>query len=278
MQLTQKHKGQIVAAYCIIFYLLLFYKAWNGFLLFQLQPHLFSIRFDFTSWFLMKTGLHQWLINNQAGCVAFDVVFYTLPFIYWVVFKRNQSLAASIGALMLVVNWVYILCYTMYPANSIESFTPWLLFPLLLMINNLRSFYFVFHALRYFFLFFFASAAVWKFVQEGILNLEQMSGVLLLQHKDYLASSSNWYTIFIYWLINHPTISYGLYLGATIIELSFIAGFFTRKFDRILIVGLFLFLLFDVLVMRIPYWEIGPFVITLFYSKYKIPETATKGI
>jgi len=272
MPITEKQRRQIIAAFCIVFYLLLLFKLRNGFLLFQLKPILFNTRFDLMTWIFMKTGLHQWLLQNPSGWIAFDVLFYIMPAAYWFSYKISIKISAAVAFVMLLVNWVYIQCYTLYPANSIEGFTAWLLFPFLFMAVNLKTFYLILHALRYFFLFFFISAALWKFSQGGIFNLHEMSGVLLFQHKEYLASSpGHWYTNFIYWLIQHPGASYFLYAAATAIELVFVVGFFTKKYDAILIGIVLLFLVMDVLVMRIPYLEIAPFLLTLFFSKYTQP-------
>ncbi len=227
----------------------------------------------------MQSGLHIWLLDNPVGWLLFDGIFYLLPLVYLAAFLSYKKWAPGVALLMLVCNWIYVQAYTLYPANSIESFTAWLLFPLLFLPVNLRSFYFVLHALRYYFLFFFASAAAWKFVQGGIFHFDQMSGVLLFQHKDYLATSpGDWYSACIYWFINHPAISYLLYAVATVCELFFAVGFFTRKLDRWLAFIFLLFLLSDSLIMRIPYWEITPFALTFFFSRHTIPgiETAKR--
>jgi hypothetical protein len=221
----------------------------------------------------MQTGLHQWLLGNPTAFLLFDVVFYSMPLIYLFASKFNYKAGSIVAIIMLIVNWIYIQCYTLYPTNSIESYTAWLLFPLLFITTNLKSFYFLLHGLRYFFLFFFASAGIWKLVQYGAFNTEQMSGVLLYQHKEYLTSSPGvWHSSFIYWLINNPFVGYFLYLLGTLIELVFLIGFFTRKYDRWLIICFILFLFFDVLIMRIHYWETLPFLLTLVYSKYTLPE------
>ncbi|HEX8332758.1 MAG TPA: hypothetical protein VF622_09045, partial [Segetibacter sp.] len=241
--------------------------------LYQTQPFTFNLRFDLITWNLMQTGLHQWLLVNQFAFILFDIVFYSMPLIYWFASRVNSKARTVVAGIMLIVNWIYIQCYTLYPTYSIESYTVWLLFPLLFITPNLRSFYFLLHGLRYFFLFFFASAGIWKLVQYGAFNTEQMSGVLLFQHKEFLTSSpGTWYSSFIYWLINHSLFSYLLYLAGTIIELAFIVGFFTRKYDRWLIGGFLLFLCFNVIIMRIHYWEMTPFLLTLIFSKYALPD------
>lgn len=270
MQLSALHRKNLVRGYCLLFYLLMLYKIWNGFLLVQLKPSIFNLRYDLFSWILMNTGIHQWLINNEMGWILFDVIFYALPLIYWMAHHKSIRIASWIAFIMLPVNYIYVSCYTLYPANSIESFIPWLFFPVLLITTSLRGFYFVLHGLRYFFLFFFASAGIWKILQGAVFNTEQMSGVLLFQHKELLTGSVNWAAQFINWLIQHPLVGYCLYLFATILELTFFVGFFTKKYDRYLIGAFLLFLIADVLVMRIPYWEVTPFLLTLIYSNLKL--------
>jgi hypothetical protein len=91
-----------------------------------------------------------------------------------------------------------------------------------------------------------------------------MTGVLLYQHADLLSTSpAFWQSQIIEWLIHHQFIGYALYIMATVLELIFIVGFFTKKYDNLLIVGFIIFLMFDHLIMRIPYYEVMPFLITL---------------
>ncbi|WP_207492900.1 hypothetical protein [Aridibaculum aurantiacum] len=273
MSLTLEHRKKIVLLYCGIFYLLAILKWWNGLFLYQAQPHLFNNRYDVFTWIFMKTGIHQWLLDNPACWKFFDVVFYAMPALFFLLNSWKISAGRLAAVAMLIINWIYIQCFTLYPTNSIESYTAWLLFPLLFMMASVQSFYYVFHGLRYFFLYFFASAGVWKITQMAIFNGEQMSGVLLFQHAEYLVSSPGyWYTNFIYWLARNPSISYCLYLAGLLLELCFFIGFFTRRYDRLLIVLFIVFLLADILLMRIHYWEVAPFLITLWYSKLKLAE------
>ncbi len=272
MSLNQQHRKNIVAFYCLLFYALMLFKWWSGLFLYQFRPEIFNTRFDLVSWFLMNTGLHQWLINQSLRWVLFDVAFYILPLFYWLAFLKNSKLARAVALVMLIVNWIYIQCYTLFPTNSIESYTCWLLFPILFLTSRLRSFFFVLQGLRYYFLFIFASAGTWKIIQLGIFNADQMSGVLLYQHKEFLTSSPGyWLTNFFYWLINHPFWGYLLYLAGTLTELFFIAGFFTKKPDRWLISAFIVFVVLDLFIMRIYYWELAPFLITLYYSRYRRP-------
>ncbi len=242
--------------------------------LYQLQPSFFYTRMDVFTWLFMQTGLHESLLNNKSGWILFDALFYTAPLAYFITYKYKVTLSAFIACIMLIINWAYVQCYTLYPSDSIEAHIPWLLFPLAFIPNNKKIFELLFSGLRYFFIFFFFSAAVWKFVQGGIFNINEMSGVLLYQHNQMLTNSpAYWQSQFLYWLIKNPSISFLFYLSAAILELFFVIGFFTKKFDRWLIICFILFLIMDYLIMRIPYIEMLPFLLTLYFSGSTVKES-----
>ena len=261
--MIQDSRRNIIIQYSIIFYVLMIYKWLNGMFLYQFRPAFFFTRDDMFTWLFMRTGIHEWLLNNRGGCILFDVFFYSAPlYLLATVNDKKWSLAAAIW--MLVVNWTYIQCYTLYPTTSIEGHVPWLLFPFLFLFRNEKTFSLLVEALRYFFLFMMASAGLWKFLQGGIFHLDQMSGVLLEQHKDLITNSPGyWQTSLILYLIRHETISYLLYVLACLVELSFIVGFVTKKYDRYLLLAFVIFLMMDYLIMRIAYFEWLPFMIVL---------------
>jgi glycosyltransferase involved in cell wall biosynthesis len=214
----------------------------------------------------MRTGLHQWLLNNNAGCILFDVLFYSAPFLL-VASLHSKKLNFIAAAWMLTINWVYVQCYTLYPTTSIEGYVAWLLFPILFLFSNEKTFSLLLEGLRYFFLFIMGSAGVWKFLQGGIFHPDQMSGILLYQHKELLTNSTGyWQTDLIWYLTEHKAISYLLYAAACLLELSFLAGFFTRKYDRYLAIAFLIFLVMDYVIMRIAYFEWLPFLILLNFS------------
>ncbi|MDA3614869.1 hypothetical protein [Polluticaenibacter yanchengensis] len=267
-------QSRLINQVIILFYCLAAYKLLAGMWLFQLEPFEFLVKKDVTGWWFLQTGLHTWLLDNRIGCVLMDSLFYSFPLIVWLVYKGRKKQVWVVSLAWLVVNWLYVQAYVQFPTNSIEGHIAWLFLPLLFAFaNHSERFYYVMHALRYYFLFFFATAAIWKIRQGGLFNTEQMSAVLLAQHKAFLVAwPQHWFTAFIYFLVQHQWLSYGLYLVATLLELVFLAGFFTEKYDRILF-GLFvLFLIFDFIIMRIPYFEVLPLAVILLFSKYQLQE------
>ncbi len=273
---SEQTRAAIIRAYVIIFYALAAYKWSTGMWLYQHDPFVFQTRFDGITWLFMQTRLHQYLLDQEGGFLIMDIFFYAMPLIYYKVYRKASGYVHVAGFIMLVINWFYIQIYTLYPTNSIEGHVGWLLFPVLLMMKDLRSFYYVFHGLRYFFLFFFASAGFWKIYEGGLFNISQMSNLLLFQHKEQLVSSpEHWFTMFIYWMASHEVFSYILFLLTTLMELAFLVGFFTKRFDRWLIRIFLLFLLANIFIMKINYFEVLPFLITLYYAKYELPANKT---
>lgn len=271
MHFSTTHQRQFIQWLLLLFYGLAIFYFFSGLWMFQNVPFVFKTRFDGTLWLFMLSGFHQWLLHNFWGCVLMDVLFYGLPAVYGIVFFTKQKLAPYIAALMLPVNWIYWLTITIYPTFSLEGHIGWLLMPLLLMCLSVQKFYTLMHALRYVFVFFFFTAGLWKVFRGSVFDLHQMSGVLLDQHKDSLAVDTGWYANMIYWVIQHPAVGSALYVAGTVAELVFIIAFFTRKYDRTLLLVFFSFLLLNFLLMKIPYFILLPMALTMFFSNKKEP-------
>ncbi len=280
MEFTLRHQRQITNWLFVLYLILLVDRWWNGIFLYQMQPSFINTRMDVFTWFFMYTGLHKSLLNNHMGWLILDCVFMLLPLACFMLFRLKSKWSGVISWLWVIFNWIYIQCYTLYPTNSIEAHLAWLLLPVLFTCTTLRGFYLSYHFFRYFFLWFMVSAGLWKIWQQGFFNYEEMSAIILMQHKEFLASSiGNWFSDLSFWLLRNQGVGYILYVSSAIIELLFVTGFFTRRFDRWLIVLYILFFIMDVLLMRIKYWEMAPFIVTLCYSVYTLPYMArTKPI
>jgi hypothetical protein len=273
MKFNQAYKTKFIQWYLVLLYILAAYKWFNGQWFYQFNTVLFNTRFDGVSWLFMQVGLHKFVAANSYAPLVFDIAFYSMPAIFYIAYLKNAKLAASLAVLMFVVNWLYVQVFTLFPTNSIEGHVVWLLYPIIFMAVSVKNFYFLVHAARYYFLYFFVSAGIWKLVHGGIFNPQQMSAVLINQHKELLVSSPDyWLSNLYYWLIGKSTIGYALYIIATLLELSFVIGFFTKKYDKLLIWLFLLFLIFDHFIMRIPYYEILPLMLPLLFSRLKVPE------
>lgn len=271
MELTDKIKLSIVKSYCIIFFFISVYRIYTHQLLFQINPPFFLNRLDFTSWLVMNTSLHKLFLHNKIASAIFDLLFFVSPHIYYISLKKNLKVSIFLSFFVFIINLLYANIYSLYASTSIEPFIAIILFPLICLPNNISTFWFTLQSYRYFFLYFFTSAGIWKIVQGGIFNVEEMSSILLNQHKELFISLQYAILPNVYkWLIAHSSISYCLYFAGTLTELSFIIGFFTLKLDKMLLSLFILFLTFNLLIMQINYCMVLPFIISLIYSNYKI--------
>ena len=265
-------KYKVALYYVIIFYTLFLYKAANGLLLCQVQPLFVFMRDDVFSWLFMQTGLPQWLPAHPRYFIGFDSIYFLAPALFLYTFTRRNAWVQLAAFLMLVVNWTYIQCYTLYPTNSITLYIALLIFPVIFLAKSGDLFYLLFQGIRYFFLYFFFSAGIWKIVNGGVFNPLQLSAILLDQHKEMLTNSPHWWmTGLVAWLVAHTTFGYILYLLVTGMELFFGIGFFIHQSDKILAVLYIFFLLADHLIMRIPYYETLPFLLTFYLKPVNIP-------
>ena len=263
--MKQSFKHIVINYYCILFYALAIFKWCNNMLLYQQQPLFFYDTFDMFTWLFMQTGIHQWLLLTKHF-LLFDLLYYTAPLPLLMCSYLKPKLSWLAAVYLLTANWVYLQCYFLYPISSYTIFVVWLVFPVIFIARKEELFSLLFSGVRYFFLYFFLSAGVWKLVNSGVFNTAQLSAILLEQHKEMLTNSPGYRLSHFYqWLINHQTLSYILYLVVTAMELSFLIGFFTKRFDVFLIVIYFIFLFADYFVMRIPYYETLPFLLTLYF-------------
>lgn len=173
---------------------------------------------------------------------------------YIYIFKRFSS-ATAIS--IFLVNFIYLQCYTLYPGTSIEAYIGWMLFPIAFVPNNEKTFGYLFQGLRYMLLYILASSAIWKIVQGGLFNTEQMSGVLLYQHADFI----QFYRLLAicYACMADRTFIYFLpaLFGGCITAILLHHWFLYKKYDKVLLVFMLVFFIADYFIMRIVFFDLA---------------------
>lgn len=235
------------------------------------NPVFFVNRPDVTLNMVMLTDVQSSLLNNRSVRILFDAVYILLPII--LVYRVFQNKFNRVLVLTtLFFHLVYCLILSSMSGVSAETFVAWMTVAIIFYATTSKGFYYLLQILRLFFLIIFFSAGLWKLRTGAVFNTEQMSAVLLWQHASYLAGSTEtYYGKMILFLINHVYFSYALYLATFFAEISFAIGFFTRKYDRYLIVFFCLFLLFDYIIMGINYSAWLAFTGSLYFSRYRLP-------
>ncbi len=239
-------------------------------MLHQQQPVLFNNRLDLSLNFLLLTNIGNVVLNNHWLKVVLDVLYILLPVALLVSVRKRSSIQYLLAWLQVVFNGCYVLLLTSMSPLSIQWFAGFILVPIIFILKSETSFTYAAQCMRYIFILLFFSAGLWKIRAGGIFNLEQMSAILVHQHtKILLDAGSKWYEQMIRYFINHPGLSYCIYLAGTIAELSFAIGFFSKRFDRLLFVVLLLFIVLNFLFMQINYISWLAFAGCLLFSGHR---------
>jgi glycosyltransferase involved in cell wall biosynthesis len=243
----------LLTVYFIFYFTVFIFQAIDHRLLSQVRPLLFNYNRDLVELALITVGLPKWMIVHPLSFEFFDALLFILPLAWLAGSARRRWL----GIAFVLFLALYQLLANIFWQVHHEPFILYLLLPLALITRRKDRFYQLLQACRYYFLYIFISAAIWKIARGAIFNGEEMSRILLTHHADLLSGDcTGWACQFYSWLIDHPFAAQLLYLGSTALEACFILGFFTRRFDRLLLALALLFVVADLLIMRIPYWTI----------------------
>jgi len=241
-----------------------------GLTLSKVNPVLFVNRLDFTRNILMLTNLQGMLLKYFWLRVSFDVIYCLLPILLAFAVLKEKYYTKWVVVVTILFNMCYGIFMASFTYISLDLYIAWFYVPFVFYPNTAKGYYFSFHSIRIVFLLIFFTAGIWKIRTGAIFNADQMSGILLLQHKQYLAGNpSNWFSQLVYFLVQHSYYSYVLYLLGTIAELAFIIGFFTKKYDKWLMVAFLLFFIADYFLMRINYSNWMVFAGLLYFSQLK---------
>jgi hypothetical protein len=256
MQYTRDKKLLLTVYFCFYFAVFLFLGIGHRTLV-QVHPVFFHYNRDLAELMLIGSGLPRFMIAHPV-CFAFaDTLGFLLPIPLLGYAFRKDRFSPLLGWIFCAYVTLYLLLADLFWQIHHGPFICYVLLAFAFVTNREDRFYFILRGCRYYFLYIFVSAAIWKTVRGTVFDGQEMSHILLLQHIDLLSGDCQTALCRFYaWLIGHPAIAQGLYIGAVLMELVFMVGFFTRRFDRLLLGLAILFVAADLLVMRIPYWTL----------------------
>lgn len=245
----QKQIQRLIWSFLLFTWLL---RWWQGLLFYQLQNAPFvSVEADNTFWLIHALQTPYYSIHSLPLAILLDFSWLFIC-LYSLWTKHNRILSI----LMAMVFFNYFITYNSVATHHEHTLVGLLFFIPLLFVKSLKNFTLLFATVRYYTVFALFAAGFWKVWRGSILHPNQMSEILKRQHLDYLISyPKTSFSNIITYLIEHPGISNGLWHSAWVIEIAFIIGFFTRKFDKLLGLGVLLFFFFDYLLMNLFFLE-----------------------
>lgn len=199
---------------------------------------------DPTYWLFMSLKLPQ-LIT-----VRFPLLFdglLLLACVCSILWPRQNRSAIAFFAL----HFIYFVLYNMLAGHHyINTGLLFMSFPFV--FSSGRSVAFAFAFVRLIFCFMMATAALWKIGRGTLFHTEQVAALLLPGHIAYSVSGSgSLRAIATAWLLQHPPMAHLAWVVLIFLEAVFAVGFFTLRYDRLLLLSYLLFVaggwaLFDI--------------------------------
>lgn len=214
---------------------------------------------DNTYWLFLTLQFPQAISQSWYLSLLLDFLLIVLP-VFCLIY-RNTGFFPFLFTVVLVI---YFLYYNSVAFHHYHGLISLVLLSIPFWFTNEEKRMLLWKACRYYFLFAFSSAAIWKLSRDGIYYSDQMLNILKDQHATYLFYQSesligSWYLF----LLNHPLLCQILLWTACLIEFVFITGFFTARFDKYLLYLFLVFIVFNYIVNGINSHEFAVFAICL---------------
>lgn len=231
----------------------------------------YDIKADIFYWIPFLSGIPQLIMQHHFVGVLIDVMI-TVCIIFQIRYPYKTFASRFLFPLLFLfyITLTAYLTHRNYPSGIFIVIIPF-------MFGGAINRKFTFEAIRYYLLWFYFSAGCLKIFSGSILEVSHFSHFLTHQFAPYYVENNlSWRTFVNQYLIHHHAVAYSLFLGSVLIELSAVAGFFTRRYDKWLMAVFFLFHICNWMLMDISFVGQAAFIaILLITNSYAISQ-ATK--
>lgn len=223
-----------------ILYLITFaFKYYNGGFFHQFgNPLMMFPQLNITYWAFLLLKIPQFFTSNIYAAAFADLALLS-SCVLLIVYPKKYIFAI----VFTVFNWLNYMGWCMVNVYQPSLPIGMLLVSIPTMFKSDFKFSLSFWAVRFWACFLYFEAGLLKVTRGGALHLNHMSDLFkeTMVHSLYQSQSHTLRDKIRYFIIEHEAFAQTLFVSATILEICFIIGFFTRKHDYLL---LFLFLLF----------------------------------
>lgn len=215
----------------------LLYSYFSQTLLHQLcRPVLRYPYVDPSYWLMTLSGIPAFLTHYPVIAGLFDAALFGTCLL--VLIRPERRLYIGI---FLVLYAIYFFTFNLYGNLHTGGKVGILLAPVPFLAADLGAFTLLWEGLRYFTLFIYADAFLWKLFRGTWLYGEQGVRIIRENLAPYLTFNPDTSQAHVYyWFLQHPGITDAFFKTGFILEGLFLTGFFTRRFDRYLLIISFL--------------------------------------
>lgn len=276
MELNRKHIKIFVWIYLSTYVLNFFWNLVQGVSFTGINPIIITNTLDATLHLILATPFLPLLMRSEIFRIIFDSLALLLPALLCICYLNNKKFTGIIAVFTAIYCLVYYLLLCAVSYYSSEVFICWTIIPLIFITTKPLGFYYRLQVIRLIFVLLFFSSALWKLSTCTIFHSGQMVAILFHQHISILQyKGADLFSQVAYYLIVHPLTAQVLYVTGFLLEFSFVVAFFTKRFDKILIILLILFLISDFLLMGINYFPWLSFIGCFYLSALQEPKKET---
>lgn len=222
-----------------------------------------TIQNDLTYFLLYKIRFFDIITHSPTSSFIFDVLLF-LSILCSLVFSTIKIFPK----IFVVLYAYYFLTYLFY-SGSHGHWVGLLMTCWLFTAKTDKRFAIFYECIRYYVLFHFVSAGFYKIAHSGLYHVEGFANIIFSSNAYLIFENPHsWHSKAIIYLSNNPLLAYCALLGGTILELAFLIGFFTKKFDKILFFLVIVFMIGSYFFMHIIFYEM-PFFALFFIFKVK---------
>lgn len=233
-----------------LFFILVYFFSTNSLLSQLEQPVLIDPESDNTYWILHFLRIPQWFLQHYGVALAFDILLTVSCIIcIFVPDQRFFTWVTVVGV------WILYICFCS-AAGKHYAQIGYLLAPIPFLALNKVKFDILWEGLRYWVCFLYVSAGLYKIYYGGFAYTLNMSHILQQMNAEwFLFNTTGLQADIINYLILHPGISQWFYRLATLVDLSLVIGFFTKRIDKWLFLSLLSFHLGNFFLLHISFIE-----------------------
>ena len=205
-----------------------------------------SCQTEFVYRILTQIGIVPFFLNHHWVSAVFDISLFFTPVFFLAFRKRVFAVAFT------VLVTFYFLAYNITAFHHYHGLFAIVVVSIPFWSKSETRFNFLWEAVRYYWLYVFSSAAVWKILRGSVFYQEQLSNILKQQQLDLLLQQpESFRASIVQYLISNPEAGHAVLLINVAVQLLFAVGFFTKKFDALLFTLAVIFCAANYFVMNI---------------------------
>jgi len=227
----------------------------------------YAVGTDFSYWILILTGIPQFILSSFNWAISFDILMTIL--VVWNL-VRPKRLTITVW---LLLYFIWVMTTNAANGSHFHSYNGFVIMGICMCFYHSSYFSIAWEMTRYYIMYLFASAALWKIFRGVSFDFNHLNS-LMFQMNIWHAQEDPWYA----WIFNlyttHEWLSYFSMFAVIVLQLAFIVGFLTKKYDKWLLFLFIFFCVVDFIVFRHFFFELLVLTLSLLYY----PALKTEGV